>query len=91
MWLPTLLFTLFALLSTLGALLVVRHHRGWAAGLLAATATLLFFLGLAGLLYWLLAGEAMGEGVSSSRESSPYQPCLKASRGSTRAARLAGK
>jgi hypothetical protein len=54
MFLPTLLFTLFSALSILGAFLVVRHHRSWAAGLLAAAATLLFFLGLAALLYWLL-------------------------------------
>jgi hypothetical protein len=55
MVLPTVLFALFAALSALGAFLVVRHHRGWPAGLLAAAATLLFFLGLAALLWWLLS------------------------------------
>jgi hypothetical protein len=55
MVLPTALFVLFAALSALGAFLVVRHHRGWSAGLLAALATLLFFLALAALLRWLLS------------------------------------
>lgn len=59
MSLPTLLFTLFAVLSAAGAFLVARHFRGWAAGLLAAAGTLLFFLGLAALLYWLLAAAGL--------------------------------
>lgn len=43
MLLPTLLFALFALLSGLGAYLILAYHRGWGAGLIGAFVTLLFF------------------------------------------------
>jgi ABC-type nitrate/sulfonate/bicarbonate transport system permease component len=43
MFLPVLLFSLFALLSALGAYLVFARQRGRTAGLWAAAATVLFF------------------------------------------------
>ncbi len=43
MWLPFALFGVFALLSTLGAYLVVAHGRGRRAGIVAAVLTALFF------------------------------------------------
>jgi 4-amino-4-deoxy-L-arabinose transferase-like glycosyltransferase len=43
MWLPFLLFGLFALLSVVGAYLVVAHLRGRRAGIVAAALTALFF------------------------------------------------
>jgi uncharacterized membrane protein len=52
MWLPTLLFTLFAIFSAAGIFLIVSHHRSRVAGIVGALATLLFFVALyAGVLY----------------------------------------
>lgn len=52
MWVPTLLFTLFAIFSAVGIFLIVSHHRSRTAGTLGALATLLFFVALyAGVLY----------------------------------------
>lgn len=51
MLMPTLVFVAFTVMSTVGAYLIVAHHRGWKAGLLAGVLTLLFFAGLfAGIL-----------------------------------------
>ncbi|HEX4498684.1 MAG TPA: hypothetical protein VIE43_23600 [Thermoanaerobaculia bacterium] len=51
MWMPLLLFVVFALLSVAGAYLVVAHWRGRRAGVVAALLTALFFAAvLAGLL-----------------------------------------
>jgi len=43
MWLPVSLFLIFALLSVVGAYLVIAHWRGRRMGILAALATALFF------------------------------------------------
>ncbi|HKH49031.1 MAG TPA: hypothetical protein VKM72_30570 [Thermoanaerobaculia bacterium] len=52
MWLPTLLFTFFAIFSAAGIFLIVSHHRSRAAGIAGALATLLLFVALyAGVLY----------------------------------------
>jgi len=57
MLLPTLLFTLFALLSGVGAYLIVAHHRGRWAGWIGAVLTLLLFAALyAGLILLFRAG-----------------------------------
>lgn len=51
MWLPTLLFTLFAVLSAIGVYLIVAHHRGRTAGLVGAAVTALLYVALyAGVL-----------------------------------------
>jgi hypothetical protein len=51
MWMPLLLFVVFALLSVVGAYLVAAHWRGRRAGIVAALLTALFFGALlAGLL-----------------------------------------
>jgi hypothetical protein len=52
MWMPLLLFVVFALLSAIGAYLVAAHWRGRRAGVVAALLTALFF---AALLTGLLA------------------------------------
>lgn len=54
------LFTLFALLSALGAYLIGAHFRGRRTGLLAALATLAFFAALAAAMWWLVADFAAG-------------------------------
>lgn len=60
MWLPFLLFGLFALLSALGAYLVVAHGRGRRAGIVAAVLTALFFGALFfGVLALIRAGGAL--------------------------------
>jgi len=46
MWMPLALFLLFALLSAIGAYLVVAHWRGRAAGAWAAALTVVFFAAL---------------------------------------------
>lgn len=52
MWVPTLLFLLFAVLSAAGVYLVVAHHRNRTAAVIGAILTLLFYLVLyAGVLY----------------------------------------
>jgi hypothetical protein len=54
MWLPVALFLIFALLSVVGAYLVIAHWRGRRMGILAALVTALFFgallVGLGALL-----------------------------------------
>jgi predicted phage tail protein len=54
MWLPLALFSLFALLSVVGAYFAAAHLRGWKAGVWAALATAVFFgallLGLGALM-----------------------------------------
>lgn len=52
------LFTLFALLSAVGAYLIAAHFRGRRAGLLAALSTLAFFAALAAAMVALFAGFA---------------------------------
>jgi hypothetical protein len=57
MFLPTLLFVVFALLSGAGVYLILVHHRGRGAALLGLIITLLLFSGLwAGLLALLREG-----------------------------------
>lgn len=52
MWVPTLLFLLFAVLSAAGVYLIVAHHRSRTAAVIGAIVTLLFYLVLyAGVLY----------------------------------------
>ena len=56
MLLPLVLFVLFTVLSTAGAYLILERHKSRAAGVWGAVATLLFFVGLAWALVWLLRG-----------------------------------
>jgi len=57
MLLPTLLYTLFALLSGAGVFLMLTHHRNRTSGVLGAFLTLTFFAALyAGLLALLREG-----------------------------------
>jgi drug/metabolite transporter superfamily protein YnfA len=52
MWVPTLLFLLFAVFSAAGVYLIVAHHRNRTAAVLGAFVTLLLYLALyAGVLY----------------------------------------
>jgi hypothetical protein len=52
MWLPTLLFTLFAVFSAIGVYLIVAHHKGRTAGIAGALVTALLYVALyAGVLY----------------------------------------
>ncbi len=52
MWLPTLLFTLFAVLSATGVYLIVVPRFGRLAALGGAAATVLFFVAIyAGVLH----------------------------------------
>ena len=51
MLIPTIIFTVFTVLSAVGAYLILAHSKGRRAGALAALATALFFAVLfAGLL-----------------------------------------
>ena len=51
---PSILFVLFALFSSIGAFLILAHHRSRAAGIVAALLILFFFavlfLGLLALM-----------------------------------------
>ena len=52
MWLPSLLFTLFAVFSAIGVYLIVAHHKGRRAGIVGAVVTALLYVALfAGVLY----------------------------------------
>jgi hypothetical protein len=52
MWLPSLLFTLFAVLSAVGVYLILAHHKGRTAGIAGAFVTILLYVALyAGVLY----------------------------------------
>ena len=52
MWLPTLLFILFAVFSAAGVYLIVAHHKGRTAGTVGALVTALLYVALyAGVLY----------------------------------------
>jgi len=52
MWLPSLLFTLFAVFSAVGVYLIVAHHKGRKAGIAGACVMALFYVALyAGVLY----------------------------------------
>lgn len=52
MWLPSLLFVLFATFSALGVFWILAHHRSRAAGALGAAVTLLLYVALyAGVMY----------------------------------------
>jgi hypothetical protein len=54
---PTLIFILFTLLSSMGAYLILAHSKGRRAGVVAAVATALFFVALfAGLQALLRSG-----------------------------------
>jgi hypothetical protein len=55
--LPSILFLLFAIFSSLGAYFLAAHFRGRASGIVAALLTLLFFAALfLGLLALMPAG-----------------------------------
>jgi hypothetical protein len=55
--LPSILFILFAVFSSLGAYFLAAHFRGRASGILAALLTLVFFAALfLGLLALMPAG-----------------------------------
>jgi hypothetical protein len=58
--LGVVLFTLFALLSALGAYLIGAHFRGRRAGFLAAVATLVGFAALAAAMLAIFATFAVG-------------------------------
>jgi hypothetical protein len=58
--LGVVLFTLFALLSALGAYLIGAHFRGRRAGFLAAVATLAGFAALAAAMLAIFARFAAG-------------------------------
>jgi hypothetical protein len=52
MWLPTLLFTLFAVFSAIGVYLILAHQKGRTAGIAGALVTALLYVALyAGVLY----------------------------------------
>jgi hypothetical protein len=52
MWLPSLLFILFAVFSAVGVYLIVAHHKGRRAGIAGALVTVLLYVALfAGVLY----------------------------------------
>ena len=52
MWVPQLLFVLFATLSAIGVFWILAHHRSRTAGVVGAVVTLLFFVALySGVLY----------------------------------------
>jgi hypothetical protein len=51
MWLPSLLFTLFAVFSAVGVYLILAHHKGRMAGIAGALVTVLLYVALyAGVL-----------------------------------------
>ena len=56
MWLPLLLFSLFAILSVVGAFWAVAGWRGRTAGIIAALLTVFFFGLLALGVFLLLRG-----------------------------------
>ncbi|HYO15703.1 MAG TPA: hypothetical protein VE685_21100 [Thermoanaerobaculia bacterium] len=57
MLIPTIIFFVFTLLSSVGAYLILAHARGRRAGIVTAVATALFFVALfAGLLALLRSG-----------------------------------
>lgn len=52
MWVPQLLFVLFAALSAIGVFWILSHHRSRLAGAVGAAMTLLLFVALyAGVMY----------------------------------------
>ena len=52
MWLPSLLFVLFATFSAAGVFWILAHHRSRAAGAVGAAVTLLLYVALyAGVMY----------------------------------------
>ena len=52
MWLPSLLFLLFAVFSAVGVYLIVAHHKGRNAGIAGALVTALLYVALfAGVLF----------------------------------------
>ena len=57
--LPVVLYSLFTLLATAGAALIVAHFRGRRAGLVAALSTLAFFAALAAGM-WAMLGRYAG-------------------------------
>lgn len=54
MILPAVLYVLFALLATAGVYLAGAHFRSRTLGVVSALGTLLFFLGLALYVDWLV-------------------------------------
>ena len=54
MILPAVLYVVFTLLSTVGAYLIGAHFRTRAVGVLMGMVTLLFFVGLALYVDWLV-------------------------------------
>jgi len=60
MWVPTLLFTLFAVFSAVGVYLIVAHHRGRGPAILGALMTMLLYVALyAGVLYLIRPQDPM--------------------------------
>jgi hypothetical protein len=53
-FLPSLIFVVFTLLSAVGAYLIFAHHRGRAAGVVAAVLIVVFFVSLFFGLYLLM-------------------------------------
>ncbi|MFL6195239.1 MAG: hypothetical protein ACJ75H_13775 [Thermoanaerobaculia bacterium] len=64
MWLPLTMFSLFTVLSVIGAFLIVNHWRGRKAAVLAALLTALFFAALfVGILALLRHGGMLDAGA----------------------------
>lgn len=61
MILPAILYVVFTLLSVVGAYLIGAHFRSRKAGVIFGLAVLLFFIGLAVYVDWLVR---MGEGTT---------------------------
>lgn len=60
MWLPSLLFILFAVLSAVGVYLILAYHRGRTAGIAGALITMLLYAALyAGVLYLIRPLESL--------------------------------
>ncbi len=57
---PSILFGLFTLFSSIGAFLITAHFRGRAAGIVAAVLTLIFFAALFGGLVALMPSGSLG-------------------------------
>lgn len=55
MWLPQLLFVLFATFSAIGVFWILSHHRSRAAGALGALVTLLLYVALYAGVWYLIA------------------------------------
>jgi hypothetical protein len=59
-YLAAILFSLFALITAIGAWSIGAHFRSHRAGALAALVVLTFFAALAVAMWWLVTGFATG-------------------------------